>query len=186
MVKFAAKHRARKTISKTKSKNIKVTVQSHESLETFCSKAEVQNEWKKVVSITDNKIAASVHEGRNLARNPDQGTAAASDWTYHFFSSGKNIVRYSDWRTIFFTYEKHCSLLWLAKTHLRVKIFWQRFSLSSLSMYIINPSTLSCIVRWLARTSSPLEKGLSGCVKTSSTTYRTFACIKLVEFRELL
>ena len=64
-----------------------------------------------MISITNDKIAASVPEGRNLARNPNQGTAAASDWTYHFLSSGKNIVRYSDWRTIFLTYEKHCSLL---------------------------------------------------------------------------
>ena len=57
MVRFAAKHRAvtRKTI--TNSKNIKVTVQSRESLETFCSKATVQNEWKKLLSITEDKIA---------------------------------------------------------------------------------------------------------------------------------
>ena len=52
-------------------------------------------------------------KAEHLARNPDQGTAAASVWTYHCFSSGKtllailigellfslvkNIVRSSDW-----------------------------------------------------------------------------------------
>ena len=91
-----------------------------------------------MVSITDDKIAASVPEGRNLARNPDQGTAAASDWTYHFFQLGKTLFAiligelYSS-----FTKNIVCS------THLRVKIFSQSFLLSSLIMYIINPSTLS-------------------------------------------
>ena len=49
-------------------------------------------------------------KAEHLARNPDQGTAAASDWTY-CFSSGKNIVGYSDWRTIILTCEKHRSFL---------------------------------------------------------------------------
>ena len=50
-------------------------------------------------------------KAEHLARNPDQGTAAASDWTYYCFSSGKNIVGYSDWRTIILTCEKHRSFL---------------------------------------------------------------------------
>ena len=50
-------------------------------------------------------------KAENLARNPDQGTAAASDWTYHCFSSEKNIFRYSDRRTIILTCEKHRSFL---------------------------------------------------------------------------
>ena len=45
-------------------------------------------------------------------------------------------------RIIFFTCENHSSLLWLAKTHLRIKIYNTTFWSVFLSVYIINNITL--------------------------------------------
>ena len=53
------------------------------------------------------------------------------------FSTWKNIVRDSDWTYHFFTCENHSSVLWLARTHLRIKIYNTTFWCVFLSMYII-------------------------------------------------
>ena len=46
-------------------------------------------------------------------------------------------------RIIFFTCENHSSLLWLARTHLRIKIYNTPFWWVFLSMYIINHHIIS-------------------------------------------
>jgi len=52
-------------------------------------------------------------------------------------------------RIIFFTCENHSSLLWLARTHLCIKIYNTTFWWVFLSMYIINIDPLACRVNLL-------------------------------------
>ena len=92
--------------------------------------------------------AANCNKRRGiLARNSH--TSVAFDWTYHFSHLGKNIVRDSDWTYhFFFTCENHRSLLWLARTNLRTKIYDIAFWWVFLSMYIINLLIYSWTHKW--------------------------------------
>ena len=54
-----------------------------------------------------------------------------------FFSHVKIIVHNSDWTYHFFTCENNHSLLWLARTNLRTKIYDKAFWWAFLSMYIV-------------------------------------------------
>ena len=59
----------------------------------------------------------------------------ASDWTYNFFHTWK--TSFAIGRIFFVTCENHRSLLWLARTNLRTKIYDIAFWWVFLSMYII-------------------------------------------------
>ena len=52
-------------------------------------------------------------------------------------------------RIIFFTCENHSSLLWLARTHLRIKIYNTAFWWVFLSMYIINHHIISYHISYI-------------------------------------
>ena len=98
-------------LSETKSKNIKVTVESHGSLETFCSKVAVQSELKKMISITDDKIVYL--KGEIWRESPTRAPLRLLVGLIIFFQVGKtlfailigklfssltkNIVRSYDW-----------------------------------------------------------------------------------------
>ena len=90
--------------------------------------------------------SGAARKGWNLGGNSH--TSVASDWTYHFAHTWKNIVRNSDWTYLFFTYEIHRSLFWLARTHLRM---WRYCEASKSAKYIC--SLFGPV--WQTRSSSP-------------------------------
>ena len=96
--------------------------------------------WEKLFSSNVCKAGLSKLEEKAgiLARNSH--TSLASDWTYHFSLMWKNIVRDFDWTYHFFHVWKP-SLIWLARTHLWIKIYNTTFWWVFLSMYIINSYT---------------------------------------------
>ena len=68
-------------------------------------------------------------------------TSVASDWMYHFSHTWKTSFAILIGCITFFTCENHCSLLWLARTNLRTKVYDIAFWWVFLSMYIIKPCT---------------------------------------------
>ena len=99
---------------------VKQTKLFHSISEMFFTFPARKTLWVKLFSLNVCEVAlqAAIKVGI-LARNSH--TSVASDWTYHFF----------------FTCENHRSLLWLARTNLRTKIYDISFLLS-ISQYVYN------------------------------------------------
>ena len=89
--------------------------------------------WVKLFSLNVCKaiLQAAIKGGNS-------GAKLTHLFGFSFFHTWKNIVCNSDWTHHFFTCENYHSLLWLARTNLRTKIYDIAFWWVFLSMYIIN------------------------------------------------
>ena len=127
-----------------------------------------------------------------LARNSH--TSVASDWTYHFSQTWKNIVRDSDWTNsfFFFTCENHRLLIWLARTHLRMKIYDLAFWWVFLSLYtaaLVSAKKwylMRMCISWLCPFKSPavyiLSPALNGLWRESRGSIRSVNRLSISQY----